>query len=371
MNRYILFALLLITFAANKVNAQLTGVAINDNGAKADTSAILDLSVNTTSPKRGFLLPRITTAERDAIYMPAKGLLIYATNVDSLEMNVGTAASPNWIALFPGWKITGNSGTNSGTHFLGTTDNVSLRFRTNNLQRMVIDSLGRVGIGTSAPGQTLETLNGNLLINNNNNASGEFRIAEPSSSGSNYTAFKAQAQAADVTYTLPSSAGSAGQKLTTDGTGNLSWSESGIAVFIRKAADESVVNSTTLQNDDDFVFSFSANKTYEVSLMLKVHCSNGGRIKMQMSAPTGSTAFMGALTTKGGNNLVTWMPSTSSSYNIAAGALDESSDIVIIQGTITTGSTAGTFRVKWAQSNSDTDPTTIYAGSYAKAIQMQ
>src|SRR5689334_7892923 len=94
----ILFLLIVAACAfSNKANAQLTGIAINDDGTKADTSAILDLNVNVTSPKRGFLLPRMTTAQRDAIYQPAKALLIYVTNVDSLEINIGTPANPIWL----------------------------------------------------------------------------------------------------------------------------------------------------------------------------------------------------------------------------------------------------------------------------------
>ena len=53
------------------------------------------------------------------------------------------------------WSLTGNSGTSYATNFLGTTDNVSLRFRTNNIQRMIIDSLGKVGINTSSPSSDL------------------------------------------------------------------------------------------------------------------------------------------------------------------------------------------------------------------------
>ncbi len=45
------------------------------------------------------------------------------------------------------WSITGNSGISPVTNFLGTTDNKSVRFRTNNTQRMKIDSLGNVAIG--------------------------------------------------------------------------------------------------------------------------------------------------------------------------------------------------------------------------------
>lgn len=150
----ILFLLMVTAgvFVCNKADAQLTGIAINDDGTKADTSAILDLSVNVTSPKRGFLLPRMTTAQRDAIYRPAKALLIYVTNVDSLEINVGTPANPIWMALpntqTDDWHTTGNSGTNSGANFLGTTDYASLSLRTNNVERMLIDSFGHVGIGS-------------------------------------------------------------------------------------------------------------------------------------------------------------------------------------------------------------------------------
>ncbi len=47
------------------------------------------------------------------------------------------------------WSLNGNAGT--GTSFLGTTNNFSLRMYTNNTQRMIVDSLGRVGIGTATP----------------------------------------------------------------------------------------------------------------------------------------------------------------------------------------------------------------------------
>ena len=52
----ILFLLMVITGVCigNKANAQLTGIAINDDGSKADTSAILDLNVNATIPSAAF-----------------------------------------------------------------------------------------------------------------------------------------------------------------------------------------------------------------------------------------------------------------------------------------------------------------------------
>ncbi len=54
------------------------------------------------------------------------------------------------------WSTNGNAATSAATNFLGTTDNVSLRIRTSNTQRMIIDSLGNLGIGTATPGNLVE-----------------------------------------------------------------------------------------------------------------------------------------------------------------------------------------------------------------------
>ena len=56
----------------------------------------------------------------------------------------------------------------------------------------------------------------------------EFRFLEPSGSGTNYTAFKAQAQGANITYTLPATVGGANTFLTdVAGNGTLSWGTPG------------------------------------------------------------------------------------------------------------------------------------------------
>lgn len=78
----------------------------------------------------------------------------------------------------PYWKTKGNSGTNSGTNFIGTTDNVSWRIRTNNTERAVVDSMGLIGIKIGSP-QTYLDINGdyayrvsntilNTVFDNNN-----------------------------------------------------------------------------------------------------------------------------------------------------------------------------------------------------------
>ena len=61
-----------------------------------------------------------------------------------------------------------------------------------------------------------------LWLYNVRNQASQLRLYEPSGSGRNFTAFRAQPQAADIVYTLPASI-TAGGVLTTDANGNLSW----------------------------------------------------------------------------------------------------------------------------------------------------
>jgi hypothetical protein len=53
-------------------------VSINNTGAAADSTAMLDVSSTT----KGLLIPRMAAAQRTAIATPATGLLVYQTDGD-------------------------------------------------------------------------------------------------------------------------------------------------------------------------------------------------------------------------------------------------------------------------------------------------
>jgi len=119
-------------------------VGINPTGAAPDATAMLDVF----STNSGLLVPRMTLAQRNAITTPASSLLIFQTNsTPGYYYNAGTPATPNWVRLYTaneGWSILGNAGTNTTNNFIGTTDNVGLRVRTNNAFRFEFTNNGRL-----------------------------------------------------------------------------------------------------------------------------------------------------------------------------------------------------------------------------------
>jgi len=80
--------------------------------------------------------------------------------------NNGAQAWSKLLTSTSGWQTTGNSGTNAGTNFIGTTDAVDFVTRTTNVERMRVTSAGNVGIGIAAPTQKLDVQGGNARINN-------------------------------------------------------------------------------------------------------------------------------------------------------------------------------------------------------------
>ncbi len=182
-------------------------VAINSTGAPANSSAMLDIS----SGSSGLLIPRVTllsTSDVVTIPSPAISLLVYNTNAAMTGGAVGywywngtqwiqalgpqgpiglTGAQgiqgiqgvigpmgPSWTILSDNfntngtlaivtsipstitstnaaWITTGNSNTNDGTNFLGTTDNVPLNFRVGNARAGRIDgTLANTFLGYSS-----------------------------------------------------------------------------------------------------------------------------------------------------------------------------------------------------------------------------
>ncbi|MBK7986736.1 MAG: hypothetical protein IPK11_07440 [Ignavibacteria bacterium] len=120
-------------------------------------------------------------------------------------------------------SISGNYTTILGGRGLTLSGNGSVGYLGNNndgTRNMTISAANTAVFG-----------NVDLWLVNNDNTAHELRMYEASGSGSNYTAFKAGVQGADIVYTLPTNAGSNGQVLTTNGSGVLSWGIVGFQYF--------------------------------------------------------------------------------------------------------------------------------------------
>jgi hypothetical protein len=128
---------------------------INTTGysnALAQTDVTPKAALEVVSTNTGVLLPKLTTAQRNAIVSAdlQNGLLLYNTDSNAFQYYNGSS----WNSVgsnIPnaGWSSSGNAGTNSAANFIGTTDTARLVFRTDNIERMTILSSGAVGIGTS------------------------------------------------------------------------------------------------------------------------------------------------------------------------------------------------------------------------------
>ena len=73
------------------------------------TTPNANAALDVLSTSQGILLPRMTTAQRDAIASPAKGLTIFNTNLNCIQTNIGTTSTPNW-KCFAGQPSTNGTG---------------------------------------------------------------------------------------------------------------------------------------------------------------------------------------------------------------------------------------------------------------------
>lgn len=190
-----------IAIVQQKAIAQTLG--INTTGAIPDSSAMLDI----LSSNKGLLIPRVSllsTTDTTTITNPATSLLVYNTNVSMTAGglgfwywngtawvqaigpvgstgatgstgstgstgNVGFTGATGYTGStgatgaagsLNAWGLLGNASTVAVTNFIGTTDAIDFRIRTNNTEKVSVTSAGNVGVNVTAPLSTVQI--GNL-----------------------------------------------------------------------------------------------------------------------------------------------------------------------------------------------------------------
>jgi len=150
-------------------------VGISNTAITPDASSIFEVRAT----NKGVLITRVAlTGALDVttIASPATSLLVYNTATAGVAPNDVSPGyyywnGSQWVKFFTGpasddWTLLGNTGTNPGTNFIGTTDAQDFVIRTNNAERMRVLSSGYVGINTAGPTQALHVA-GNSLVSTN------------------------------------------------------------------------------------------------------------------------------------------------------------------------------------------------------------
>lgn len=119
------------------------------------------LELDATARPGGLLLPRLaltaTNSPAPLVDPVPAGMTVYNTATMGTAPNEVTPGlyyhnGTNWVRMDAAngdgpddkWKLTGNAGTTPGTHFIGTTDNVSFQVKTNNAARFDFTNNGRL-----------------------------------------------------------------------------------------------------------------------------------------------------------------------------------------------------------------------------------
>ena len=154
-----LLVLILLILTGYHIHAQNVGI----NTISPDTSAMLDVYAT----NKGFLMPRLTTSQMNAIAIPASGLIVYNTDSSAICIYTGSA-----------WKKIA-AGSSSSNYFTASASNI---YNNNS---------GNVGIGTSSPSYKLQvsgtaaadSINTSYLKMTNGAASGYVLQSDASGNG--------------------------------------------------------------------------------------------------------------------------------------------------------------------------------------------
>jgi len=157
------FTVLFLFAGISFVPAQ-NGVRIASSTGTADPSAMLDV----VATNKGFLVPRMTAAQRGAIGSPATGLLVYQTDgAQGLYYFTGPTGSPvnTWVQLSAGAL----SGAGTANYVAKWTSASAIG------NSQIYDNGTNVGIGTTGLVQKLQVGAGNndgIIIGNYNDQLG-------------------------------------------------------------------------------------------------------------------------------------------------------------------------------------------------------
>ncbi len=129
--------------------------------------------------------------------------------------------------------------------------------------------------------------------------------------------------------------------------------------LVRKTSDETVTSSTTLQNDNDLVYTMIASHTWAFKLVFRASSAAGSALKCNFTAPSGATWYaLGSTHGSSGTSM------ESGGSDFATAGLTSGGRLSVIEGIVTCSSTAGNFQFQWAQVASSGTALAVHTNSH-------
>jgi len=136
------FVLILCAFAFTSLQAQV-GINTTDPKAQLEIKATNQANPDVSD---GIIIPKVDVFPAVNPTIDQDGMLVYLTTDVGANLKgfyYWDNANSVWKSISgdKGWSLTGNAGTDVATHFIGTTDNVGLKFKVNNIPSGEIDPI--------------------------------------------------------------------------------------------------------------------------------------------------------------------------------------------------------------------------------------
>jgi hypothetical protein len=144
----------------------------------------------------------------------------------------------------------------------------------------------------------------------------------------------------------------------------------GIAVprTVYKPDDETINNSSTLQNDDDLVIPLVANAVYTLRLVAGYIANATAGFKCAFTAPAGTTFEIGHYLAKVGGT--TNYDNTNALLAVSGFSGTGGQIALMLEATVFVSSTAGNAQWTWAQNTAHASDCTVLKGSHIQTVRI-
>ena len=226
----------------------------------------------------GILIPKIDVFPASNPTAAQQGMLVYLTTVSGSNQPgfyYWNNNSSSWIAIAgsnSGWGLSGNSGTNASSNFIGTTDNIDMIFKRNNIKSGTIQSyntaLGVNSLSNNSSG-SINSAYGTDSLKDNTTGIGNTAVGFSSSrsnfSGNNNTAIGNQSLDANTHGSSNVALGSLSQLSNVNGSFNTAVGVESLrnnsVSSITAVGYSSLRSNTTGTNNDAFGANALTNNT--------------------------------------------------------------------------------------------------------------